>query len=481
MFQKILQWIREVFSKMINHSSVKSALHVDIAISQPMAEALQLWSSMYENKAPWIGKDIRSLNLPSAIAGEIARTVTVEMQVEFSGSARADYLKQQFAPVLSKLREKVEVGNAKGGMVIKPYISGDNLAVDWIQADQFYPVDFDANGNITAIIFSYVLQVGDKYYTRLEMHQMGEHTDINGNAVKGCLIRNYAFRSSTQSDLGQPVPLASVAEWADIQDNQIVKGIDKPLYAYFRFPLANNIDTASPLGVSCFARAVDLIEQADRLYSNLIWEFESGKRAIFVDPMAFGKDKNGKPVLPDQRLFRSVDLSANAIGEGSSDDLFHDWTPDFREASIISGLDAILKKIEFLCGLAYGTISDPNVEAKTATEVTTTKQRTYSTITDTRKALQAALEQLLYAMDVWATLGKLAPKGTYQAAYNFDDSVIVDKDAQMMSDRQTATMGAMPKWMFLVRNYSLDEATAKKWIADAQAEQPQDMFGEGSR
>jgi hypothetical protein len=35
----------------------------------------------------------------------------------------------------------------------------------------------------------------------------------------------------------------------------------------------------------------------------------------------------------------------------------------------------------------------------------------------------------------------------------------------------------MPKVTFLMRNYKLDEPTAKKWLADAQAEQPEvDLF-----
>jgi A118 family predicted phage portal protein len=478
MFQKILQWIREVFNKMINHSSVKSALHVDIAISSEMATALQKWSAMYANQAPWLSETVKSLNLPASISGEIARAVTIEMKVEFTGSARAKYLEQQFAPVLAKLREQTEKGVAKGGLMMKPYPNGKNIPVEFIQADCFYPVAFDSSGNITSVIFVDQRTVGDKFYTRLELHQMGEHVDIAGNPVKGCLIRNLAFRSDNQSDLGQSVPLASISEWASIQDNQIIKGIERPLYAYFRFPLANNVDVNSPLGVSCFSRAVDLIEQADRLYSHLLWEFESGKRAIFIDPAALTKDANGKFALPDKRLFHVLGLTSNSIGEGTGEDLFHDWTPDFREASILSGLDALLKKIEFLCGLAAGTISDPNVEAKTATEVATTRQRSAATIADTQKALQDALEQLLYAMDVWATLANLAPKGAYETVFDFDDSIIVDKEAQAAQDRQTVGMGAMPKWMFLVRNYGLSEAVAKQWITDTQAEQPADMFGD---
>ena len=467
MLEKIIAWIKGVLSKMLGQSSVKQALSVDIAISDAMAEALGLWAKLYQNQAPWLTRDIKSLNLPAAIAGEIARMVTIEMQVALDGSPRADYLAGQLEPVVDVLREKVEQAVALGGMILKPYVASGRLLVDYVRADSFYPVAFSSAGEITAAVFVDQRHIGDYWYTRLEYHQM---------TPSGCVIRNLVYRSSSSESLGQASSLDAVAEWAELLPEATVTGIDRPLFAYFRYPLANAVDPASHLGVSCYSRAVGQIEEADRIYSNLLWEFESGKRAVYVDTLAFGKDSAGKPKLPDNRLYRTIDTGGE-IGAGSNK-LFEGWTPDFREASIISGLDAILKKVEYNCGLAYGTLSDPQTVDKTATEIKISRQRTYATVTDTQKALRNALDELLYAMDVWATIAGLAPRGAYAATYDFDDSVVTDKELQMAQDRQTVGMGAMPKAVFLMRNYGLDEATAKKWIAETQAEQPADMFGD---
>ena len=416
-----------------------------------MAEALQKWAMMYENKAEWLSNDIKSLNLPAAIAGEIARAVTIEMKVDIAGSARADFLKAQFDKVLPRLRQMVEFGSAKGGLMLKPYPNGKNIDIDFVQADQFVPVSFDANGNITSCVFADQRQIGNEYFTRLEYHAM---------TPAGCEIRNSVYKSQTKDTLGQIASFDVIDAWKDIQPEATITGIDKPLYAYFKFPLANNIDPTSPLGVSCYARAVDLIEDADKLWSNLMWEFESGKRAIYVDVLAFEKDANGKPKLPDKRLYRTLDTTGSNIGDGNK--LYEGWTPEFREASIQSGLNSILRQIEFNSGLAYGTLSDPQNIDKTATELKITQQRSYATITDTQKSLQDAIEQLLYAMDIWVTIYKLAPAGTYTATYDFDDSVITDKDVQILQDKQTVSLGAMPKYIYLMRNYKLDEATARK-------------------
>jgi A118 family predicted phage portal protein len=427
-----------------------------------MSTAITLWSQMYNNKASWLSDEIKSLNLAATVAAEISKMVTIEMKAVIEGSGRAEYLNTEFTKnVLDKIRTAVEFGAAKGGLIFKPYIENGRLAVDFIQADQFFPAKFDANGDLLSCVFVDQRQIGDKWYTRLEYHEMFDTY---------CVIRNLAFTSSSRDTLGQQVGLSSLSEWAELLPEATIQNIDKPLFSYFRYPLANNIDPTSPIGVSCFSRSVDLIRQADELWSNLIWEFESGKRALYIDELAFGKDADGKPLLPKNRLYRTI--SASTVDK----EFFEAWSPEFREASILSGLDAILKKIEFNSGLAYGTISDPQVEVKTATEIKISKQRTYTTVVDTQKALEDALEHLVYAMDVWATLGNIAPRGTYKVVFEFDDSVIVDKAEQMAQDRQTVSMGAMPKYIFLMRNYGMSEADAKKMIAEVTAEQPEITF-----
>lgn len=467
MFERLLFWIKGVLTKMFGPQNIRTALSVDVSISNAMTDAISTWAKMYINEADWLNNDIKSLNLAAAIASEIARSATIEMEVTIDGSPRADYLAAQMGRLLPKMRQIVEYGAAKGGVVLKPYAASGQIAVDVVHADQFFPVEFDPDGNITSAVFVDQRKRGDNYYTRLEYHAKTE---------RGIEVRNVAFMSQAKDTLGTSVPLGDVREWADIEPEALITGVDRPLYAYFKMPLANNIDPNSPLGVSAYSRAVDLIEQADRQWSDLLWEFDSGRRAIYVDALAFGKDDDGNPILPNRRLYRTLNMSGNLDDE----DMFKDWTPSLREENILRGLDAILKRIEYTCGLAYGTLSDPNQVDKTATEIAASKQRSQATVVDTQKSLHDALEQLIWAIDTWATLANLAPRGTYSVVYEFDDSLVVDSELQMAQDRQTVSLGAMPKWMFLVRNYGLDENTAKQWITDATAEQPQDdMFGPG--
>jgi A118 family predicted phage portal protein len=272
---------------------------------------------------------------------------------------------------------------------------------------------------------------------------------------------------------------------ADGEPIQYISNVTQPLYGFFRYPMPNNIDPNSPLGVACFSYAqtpnngINLIEQADKILSNLFWEFKTGERAIYVDPLAFDADTaTGKPVLPDQRLYRTLQRTTDIGGKGN---MFDDWSPEFREAAINNGLNSVLKRIEFNCRLAYGTISDPQTVDRTATEILSSRQRSYVTVTTTQEALEAACDGLLYAMNVLADLYKLAPRGTYSVVYDFDDSVITDKNTEFMQLNQEVAGGITSKIEYRMRVKGEDEFTARKMLAmvdEERANQPTDFFAE---
>lgn len=461
--RSILEWLRGAIDKMLNSNQITTAIQSQVGsvynISAEMVTALQQWSAIYLNTAEWLNADVHSMNLGAAISGEIARTVTIEMDLEISGSPRADFLKLQMEPVLAKVRQQVEYGNAKGGLFFKPYVDGDSVCVDYVQADMAYPLQFDANQNVTGCVFADRRKVGAYWYTRFESHRM-----LPGDQYQ---IRNKAFRSDSQAYLGSEVPLSAIPEWADLQPDITIGNVTKPLFGYFRFPQANNIDPTSPLGVSCFARAVKLIEQADKQYSRLVWEFESGERALYVDKSAMEKDGNGNYVTKQKRLHRVLNIAPASISDPG---FYKEWSPNLREASLLNGLNAILRQIEFVCGMDHGIISNPEVQTLTATEIKAGKQRYYTTVTDSQKSLKTALDGLLYAMDVWASIYNLAPMGNYETVYSFDDSIVADHDTQFEQDKSVVEGGGMGWVEFRMRNFGETEAIAKQKVQQAQEE-----------
>lgn len=440
---------------MIPVKQIQQALpNIDLGGNEQMNAAIVRWSEMYAQSDKYVG-------IPSALAADIARMVTLEMQVAVTGSARADYLAEQLRPLVERMPSAIEQVVAFGGVAFKPYPVGrGSLGVDVYPAGYFFPVAFDSSGMMTAVVFVDTKTVGSKHYTRLEYHKF----DAAENTYE---ITNSAYVSDSRNYLGRKVSLTALHEWAELATDVTLQNITAPLFAYLRMPTANNIAPSSPLGVSVYSRAENLIGEVAKQWGALMWEFESGERAVYTDINAFEKTKDGKAILPNRRLYRLLDLQPTLDSKG----FFHDWSPNIREQNYINGIDATLKRIEYAVGIAYGTISDPANVDKTATEIKQSKQRSYAMVSSIQKSLAAALDALLYAMGVYATLYKIAPAGEVSATYDFDDSVVTDKAAVQTSDRLDVNMGVMSKTRYLMRNYGMDEETALRELETVRAEQ----------
>ena len=96
---------------------------------------------------------------------------------------------------------------------------------------------------------------------------------------------------------------------------------------------------------------------------------------------------------------------------------FNAYSPEIRDESFFNGYNRIIQKVEFNCGLAYGTLSDPQVVDKTAEEIKASKQRSYATVKSIQNSLGNALENLVAAVEVWMSLGGIAAEGKVEDVY----------------------------------------------------------------
>lgn len=467
----IFSWIRGAIRKMFSKNNIEDALSIEIAVSMEMELKIQRWGQMYKNEAPWINDDIKSLELPSAIANEFVRLTIAEFNSNITGGARASYIKNIYDSAIKELPNNLEYGNARGGLILKPYVKNNNIFVEFIQQGYFFPIEYDDTGKITGAVFVSQKTRGEDIFTRLEYHT------LQGNNY---FIINKAFKSKDKDDLGDEISLSQVEEWKNIQEKTEINNVEKPLFAYYKPPIANNIDVKSPLGVSVYAKAENLIKDADIQYGRIMWEYEASEKAIYASTEALRqrREKNGRslweiPKLKD-RLFRAVDIS-----KANGEEFFHDYSPEVRDEAFWRGFNKILERIEFNCMLAYGTLSEPTYSDKTATEIKASKQRSYVTISRMQENLQKALEDLLYAIDVLTTLYKLAPLGTYQASFEWGDSVLMDTEKEQLLQMQEVNAGVRSKLKYIMFRYGLTEEQALEELTRIQKEKMsnQEAFG----
>jgi A118 family predicted phage portal protein len=412
---------------------IKQALGVKLAITDDMMQSIEMWQKCFAGQAFWLSDSVISLRLEQAITREFANITLNEMTASVSN----DKLQRIFETATEDLNSELQSGLATGAMVIKP-LGGDK--VQYISANAFVPIEFDARHRLVKVIFPEFKKIGDNYYTRLEYHSL--------DTEKGLTITNTAYVSASEGQLGREIPLAAVYEWASLPNAVTYPAMLRPAFGYFRTPIKNTIDGSS-CGVSVYANDINLIRKIDTQFGRLDWEFESGERAIHVDAAAFKKEGTEKL---NKRLYKAVDVD---LGDN---ELFKDFSPAIRQSDITDGLNTYLRRLEFSVGLAYGDLSDPDTVAKTATEILSAKNRKYNTVSAIQKQLKYCLDDLVYAL---AFYNSLTTSG-YTFVCDFKDSILTDEQTERTQDIQDLSLGIMRPDEYRMKWYGEDEKTAKK-------------------
>lgn len=445
MFGKILNAIRGVIRKMFPAKTLKQVIGQDVAISQQMIEKIELWGAMYRGQAPWVDEQVDSLQIEQGICREFANVCLNEMESSIS----IDQMDKVYQMAIRDLNENLQAGIAFGSFCIKP-LGGS--AVEYVTADRFVPLSFDARGRLTSVVFIQVKRISeDSFYLRFEFHEW--------NQDKTLRIQNKAYNTSNPSSIGSPVALSVVDEWAALPEDVLYPGVERPDFGYYRNPIKNEIDN-SACGVSVFDSAISMIRKTDTQFGRLDWEFESGERAVHVDvtalqaaPALDGKGKT-RYVLPklNRRLYRGLNLS-----KSNGEELYQEYSPEFRDQSIINGLNAYLRRIEFNVCLSYGDLSDVNDVDKTATEAKIAKKRKYNMVKAIQSNLKDCLEDLAYALAFYNGM----TRSGYEFLCTFKDSILVDEEEERQQDRQDVAMGVLNLWEYRMKWYGETEEEAK--------------------
>ncbi len=423
------------------------AFGVKSAVPPAMRQGLELWYALYVDDPPWRREDprLKPSGLPGAIGRELARAALAEFHMQLEGGERAAYLAGELAPALRELNRALEWGLCLGTAALRPCLEEGRLTVEICSAAAFSPLAFDGSGRPVAGVFRETAERDGQRYTRLEYQ--GFETDAGGTRVY--VIRNKAYAG----DGGRELPLSCLPRWAGLEPEVRIEGLERPLFAVFKNPAANHIDPASPLGVSVYGGepTVELLRQAEEQWYLLRWEYLSGKRRIYSDGAALD------PRQLDDELFARGRFTADG-------NLFEAFSPELRDEALYRGYQRILQRIEYNVGLSFGTLSDPQTVEKTATEILAAKNRQRLTVKAIQNRLEAALEDLVYAMDALCDLYGLAPAGEVRPVFSWGDGVLDDPETvrkDKAQDLQELAAGVLSPWEYRVKWYKETPEQAK--------------------
>ncbi len=332
------------------------------------------------------------------------------------------------------------------------------IRLEYVKADQIIPLSV-RYGEVTECAFvSEVLEKG-KRYVYLEMHTLeNSHYRITNKYLE-------------EKDIG----LVEV----DIPDGIIesyVTDTDIPLFSIIKPNIVNNIDTNTALGISIFANAIDNLEGVDLSHNNFNRDFKLGGKKVFINQDLTKIDDSGNTITPDdmaQQLFSMIGDS-NLVAK---DTLIQEHNPDLRVQQNKDGVQAQLDYLSFKCGLGTKHYQFNGGSVVTATQYSGDKQDLVQNANkhciNIEKALIGIVRAILY-------LGNkiIDSSVDYETEINitFDDSFIIDKEAERQRDLQEIREGLKAKWEYRKKWFGESDDEAKRAILELQPKESS-LFG----
>jgi A118 family predicted phage portal protein len=425
-----------------------------------------------------------SLKMPKKSAERMAALVfnekckinigSVDDQPDESGDIKVTpEIKQFSANVMNVLNDNhfmklfqryLEYMFAMGGMVAKPYVDKGKIKIAWVTAQNFLPVESN-NDDVTAGVFMDMTRKGDKYYTHLEWHTW------DGDTYH---IRNELYQSMSPDDLGVKVPLSLLFE--DMEEDIPIKGLTRPLFVYFKPNIANNFETASPLGISIFANSIDTLKSLDIAFDSFQREFTLGKRRIIVPASAIRAiyDAQSGEV---RRYFDTDDEVYQAVATGDMDtEQIKDMAVSLRVEDHVKAINSLLDMLAMQEGLSAGTFTFDGQAVKTATEVVSENSETFRTKNSHETLIEQGIKELIDCIAQLADLYGIFPNpgcDNYEVTVDFDDSIAEDRVQNANFYMTLVAAELMPKVEAIQRIFDITEDQANEYLAKIKAETAQ--------
>lgn len=445
----------------VNGTDIGKVFGVELISSSEMDNALQRWDNISTGKPSWRndGDEIETINMAKHISDYRAKLTVLDIGIAISGSERADFLQTLADDLLKRLPDRIAEADRMGGIVIK--WNGETW--DFVLPGNFGITAKNDNGEIVGAIFACHTSEGSNHYTRLEYHRF-EGADERGKLYK---ITNKAFKNQITGDgkatLGRPVSLQSVAAWAHMEEEVSISNLEKPLFACYRIPGANTIDSSSPLGLAVFANALPELKAIDIAVSRKNTEIEDSKHITFVGQTIIQNATQRGVEMP--RFVKGLGMGLN----DSETTAIHEHAPTILTDQRIKDINFNLSLAGVKCGFSEGVfVMDGQTGMLTATQVESDDRDTIQTIKSDRDALKDAIKQAFYGADALVTLYNMAPLGAYDINFNFGD-ITYNYEEDKAAWRAYVMQGWVPKWLYFVKFEGMSEEEAKAMTAEADA------------
>ena len=485
MFERFRAQFRSIWKKVVNSGDTEV---------QRQEVNIEIWNLVYQGKADWlnrteIGVDgnvhkrvMASLNPMKILAQTMTDYIYSEPpEIQTNDTALKAVLDANNFVV--KQSEMIEQQCALGAQAMKVYQKDDKIKIDYITANHIVMISWD-NRRVTEAAFLDYEVIDGKNYVRVETHkkhytQLPDLDDDGNQKVDrysrplfidgpqdGYEITNEVYKI-TDADVTKEDISGVMPEY----DEKTFVPVLEPLFVIIKNPIANNMNTQTPIGLSMGANSLDTFKAIDTAFDSLATAPELCHPMILISDRITRKvvdpdtGKNRSYFDPTDRVFKSAPINEE------------DKLP-VQNMTIPLEVEPIAKAIQvnfdLLClqtGLSTGTFSfDSATGVVTATQIVSENSKTYRTrekyitaITEGYKDFFVSIQQLL-------SLKGESAGGNVNIVW--DDSIIQDKTADSAYWMSLYNGKVVPQWEMIMNIMGLPEKDAKAKVEEIQAETP---------
>ena len=410
---------------MTNTNELQLAFRAQDITSTAMKSAIEDWFRLYYLQVPTKEEDPCQ-----QIPYTIVRKLTKATFSEYEATSQNQFAMQILNALSDVCNEASQHAFIGGISLLKPLPEKEGFSFAVVRRDNVLVFGRDAKGRLTDIGTCEKTVQGKHYYTLLERRTVDDHGYLT--------IKNTLYRSYTSSDLGTPVPLATLPRYAEFQD---VYTFPEPLGSIglvpVRVPIENCVD-GSKDAVSVYASAVGLIHNINRNESQLNGEFERGKSKIVASADMFKKRKDGTMAVVDD-VFVGLDEDPETVG-------ITIFSPALREASYLARKQDYLRSVENIIGLKRGLLSEVEAVERTAKEITSSEGDYSLTITDLQHMWEDAVHEALRLCGILGRLYHIAGASDLTedvAVFNWGNGVLYDEEKTYKELKEQVSMGLL--------------------------------------
>lgn len=371
-------------------------------------------------------QDIRDLNVTAIFANSLSVLAFGDSSISITapdgGPTRRTMLLDDIAQKYWKsIKNNIAVGNGCGMIAAIPYsVSGGlgrKIYIDTVSKDRMFITGIQGDDITTITVLSDHREIGYKNYYRWTDYS------INGGI--------YTIRQRATCEQS-PCDLSTVPDWANIEEEIHITGVDRLPIGIYRSPAGNRRPTAIdgvPITYGCertIRRIKDTLEQIDK-------EYAEKQSRIFADRTLFDKDS------------RISDSIFKVMGSSKLDSkpFFEIFSPEFRDSSLFHRLSENFAILEKEVGTSRGVITDLNTSGATATEIKRATYPTFALCDDIHTNTEIFFDNLMYGVNVLCNYYNLFPDNEYKINYDWSYAMLEDSDTTFRQLSEGQSKGAV--------------------------------------